>query len=1220
MGRSERAAARWGVALAAVSAGLLAAGAFGAQSAAAAAAPPPLWKKCETGSGAGQCIIPRGIAADPNAPGSVYVADQNNHRVDEFNAFGEFVKAWGWDVDATTPGSGFEVCSAESGDVCQAGSVGGGAGQFGEAPEGVAVDSSGDVYVVDESNLRVEKFDPTAGPEEKGVEFLRMWGKGVNSGSSGNPDLCTNAGPPTDICGAGSEGTGDGQFSEWPAVGVGSYIAAGPGDTIYVGDKERIQEFNPSGEFTGKIEGGALSGKNVQSLAVDEEGNPYVAFSKDFTHSEKGVLKLNPATGAEVCKMQGGEAAAENPRAIATDGSGHVYVFDQEEEGVEHPLRHPRIRQFEASGCAESGQPFGEGEVKESTGLAVGEACLAKGANFYVSNSEQFNSFVRAYGEAADDPECTTAPGPPEIDDQYAVSVDSNGAELKAAINPRFEADTRYFVQYGTAECSEGGCTEEQPAAPGSLLSAKKVGEPLTSAGVFLGGLAPHTTYHYRFVAESGANQGEPVRGVGGKVGEDGAEGTFTTSQAIAPERCPNEAFRTGFSAALPDCRAYEMVSPVDKGNGSTIVLCAVSCSAAAGFDESALKGEGLTYSSYRAFSGAESSPFSVQYIANRSREGGWVSTPISPPASNVPINGGVTGLDTPFKVFTPNLCQSWLSYLAEPPLDPLAAPGHYNLYRRDRCGEAVGYEALIRGERDTESAPELQGISTDGSCAVFRVADQLTPDAAPPALPKQQIYEDCGGALQLVSVLPEGEPSKLENSAGTTTQTGFDNGREHTVDHATSADGSRVYWTAKAGPGGPPSQGLGTLYLRENADQPPTASGECSEAEPSAACTIKVSAGSTAQFWTADEEGDKAIYSEGPDLYEFDAEGEPPASHLIAHEFIGLAGASEDASRLYLVSREELDNGATKGSPNLYLEEGGTFSFIATLSSVDVSGELSPIAASPRKHTAQVSPDGGQIAFMSNSKELSELTAGYDNTDLNNGRADAEVYLYDADAGEGRLICASCNPTGARPAGGLYLLGKEELASLQAAASIPTWETSLYDPRVLSANGRRLFFDSFEALVPEDTNGVEDVYEWEAAGEGGCSEEEGNFNPTSGGCLRLISSGQSPSASEFIDADETGTDAFFETSASLLPQDPGLVDIYDARVGGGFPPPPAPPAPCEGEACQHPSAPPAEVTPSSSSYVGPGNETPHRKKAKKHKKKKAKHHHGGAHGRSTGR
>ena len=222
----------------------------------------------------------------------------------------------------------------------------------------------------------------------------------------------------------------------------------------------------------------------------------------------------------------------------------------------------------------------------------------------------------------------------------------------------------------------------------------------------------------------------------------------------------------------------------------------------------------------------------------------------------------------------------------------------------------------------------------------------------------------------------------------------------------------------------------------------------------------------------------------------------------------------------------------------------------------------------------------GGKAAVFSSTQALS----GYDNTDRSTGEADAEVFLYAAEGngGGGKLVCASCNPSGARPRG-VVIQGQP------TAAQIPASENTLYAPRVLSANGARLFFESFDALVPADTNGRKDVYEWEAPGEGSCTTSSAAYAPSDGGCVYLISSGQSALDSEFIDAGPSGSDVFFATLSSLVPQDFGLRDIYDARIDGGLPVPQKS-AECEGEACQPSPQAPAAQTPASSAYRGPGN------------------------------
>ena len=462
---------------------------------------------------------------------------------------------------------------------------------------------------------------------------------------------------------------------------------------------------------------------------------------------------------------------------------------------------------------------------------------------------------------------------------------------------------------------------------------------------------------------------------------------------------------------------------------------------------------------------------------------------------------------------------------------------------------------------------------------------------------------------VRLISALPDGSPSTDNNSAGTAYNTQFPPpGGPEGADQlagAVAGNGSRVFWTAHATVN-PTIGGPGAVYVRLNADREPTASGECSEAEAAKACTLEVSgavSGEPARFWGASPDGSRALFTveSGPaaGLYLFDVQaalaGEE-ATRKIAGEALGVVGASEGLSRVYFASREadaaEEAEGAVAGEPNLYLYEAGevpSYAFVARLAEADVATGISvtpaPVNERPDRRTARVSPGGGTLAFMSTSAALAREVAGYDNTDRASGEADAEIYRYRAAAGA--LDCVSCNPGGARPAGRKVKAGD---GFLWAAAWLAPWENSLYAPRGLSADGKRLFFDSYEALVPADTDGSADVYEWEQPGAGDCTTARSSYIPASGGCLALISSGRSPSDSEFIDASPDGRDAFFLTAASLVPQDPGQIDLYDARELGGLPAPAAPRPPCEGEACQGAAPAPGPFAPASSSYSGPGN------------------------------
>jgi hypothetical protein len=248
------------------------------------------------------------------------------------------------------------------------------------------------------------------------------------------------------------------------------------------------------------------------------------------------------------------------------------------------------------------------------------------------------------------------------------------------------------------------------------------------------------------------------------------------------------------------------------------------------------------------------------------------------------------------------------------------------------------------------------------------------------------------------------------------------------------------------------------------------------------------------------------------------------------------------------------------------------------------------------------------------------ELT-GYDNHDAASARLDEEVFLYHAPPGVGEagtLICASCNPTGGRPHGvefsdleasgghvGLAGGGSREWPPSQwLAASVPSWTSNLYQSRYLSDNGR-LFFNSSDALVPQDTNETEDVYEYEppagaeAAGSDTCSAGAPTYSPRSDGCIALISSGRSSEESSFLDASEDGDDVFFLTGAKLAPQDVDkALDVYDAHVCSASAPCAAPPATkeatCEeNDFCQATAEAPKGQTPGSLSFEGPENLVP---------------------------
>jgi NHL repeat/WD40-like Beta Propeller Repeat len=355
-----------------------------------------------------------------------------------------------------------------------------------------------------------------------------------------------------------------------------------------------------------------------------------------------------------------------------------------------------------------------------------------------------------------------------------------------------------------------------------------------------------------------------------------------------------------------------------------------------------------------------------------------------------------------------------------------------------------------------------------------------------------------------------------------------------------------------------------------------------------------------------------------------------------------GVLGASEEEGgagfNVYFVADGALAPGASTGhcpfsaeetapvgtTCNLYMDHYNGSDWQATKLIAVLSSEDRPDWQSTGQYddltelTSRVSPNGTYLAFMSD-----RSLTGYDNEDVSSKpagerRLDEEVYLYDASSES--LICASCNPSGAQPTGVLDRKNAGEGLGLVVdrprtwetpgvdswlAGSLPGWTSlsskrSLYQSHYLSNEGR-LFFNSADALVPvaqptrlETVNeaelevGVENVYEYEPVGDGGCDRV--------GGCVGLISSGSSDRESAFLDASADGNDVFFLTAASLVPQDADSnFDVYDAHVCEPASPCVTPSTvtstSCEDEAC-HPSYSPQPTfaAPATATFSGSSN------------------------------
>jgi hypothetical protein len=334
-----------------------------------------------------------------------------------------------------------------------------------------------------------------------------------------------------------------------------------------------------------------------------------------------------------------------------------------------------------------------------------------------------------------------------------------------------------------------------------------------------------------------------------------------------------------------------------------------------------------------------------------------------------------------------------------------------------------------------------------------------------------------------------------------------------------------------------------GNLYLREGNE------------------TLQVDAalagGGTFELASAD--GAVAFFSKGAHLYRYEAPGGTLTDLTPGGGVTGVLGASADGAYLYYLS-----------AAGVFLRHGATTTLVAAGGSA-----AAPSSYPAATGSARVSADGTRLAFLS-----AAALNGFD------PKGATEVYLYSTAGG---LRCVSCN------SGGKVPLGPASIPGAVANGS----SLRVYKPRALSASGNRLFFDTKDALLAADVNKAPDVYQWEAQGSGSCA--------AAGGCVDLISSGRNPAGATFVDASADGADVFFLTDESLVPSDPSAVDLYDARVGGGFPVPEAP-IDCIGDACQAVPGVAEDPTPGTSLARAVGNPPLSFPKPKKPHRKK--HHH----------
>lgn len=1148
------------------------------------------------GAGSGQLTRPAGVAVN-DATHDVYVVDNGNNRVEKFDSAGSTI-----------------LCEFN-------GSPSAPTGAFSEPTE-IAVDNSGnpldpsneDVYVVDRGHGVIDKFDssctyvgqvtgagnPTV-PFQEGEDEPPRAIQGVTIDSNGSLWVSVQNGPIYNFSdalenkysserstafGGALEGlaidskdnlyfnVGSGKFAKVNAAGetlispIGGdekafRVAVDPiGDEVYLDNIETIEAFN-------------LSGAPIESCLGALRncfGGGLLEFSKGVAvDASNGTVYVTDQTADKVLIFEGitlpsvtiGRLSEQHTKSVTLNG-----IVSPEEREVTSCV-------FEYGTTT----AYGQSVPCSPASLGSGKTPVPVSAHLegLVPETEYHYRLVAKNAAPVSNPtpDQTFFTGP-LLSGEYVVDVASSSATLKVPIDPN-GGETHYYLEYGQT-AAYGNYAPLPP--PGNNLGSA-VGEQKIS--LHIQNLEAATSYHYRFVAIQDNEAFEE------------SDHVFTTQNVS--------------TATLPDGRAWELVSPVNK-KGVLIELLE-----SGGQVQAAMDGGGISYLTDGAsISANPAGKIELAQVLSRRGAAGWNSVDLTLPnrlTGNEEAAGELFHPQFEYRLFSPDLSRSAVEpqQLGTPPLSPGVT--ERTLYLRDNATKIFSplvsaanvpfgtkiEEPLFVGLAASEFEMHFLAATPDLNHVVFKTPMALTPGAIDeeniednvPGRVQWNLYEWSGGRLQLVNILPApGEevahgraptvpPVRL---AGTTSAAGLGRGG---AQRSVSEDGRRIAWTW-GDPYAEPTQYAG-LYVRDMVEE----------------STVRVG-GATAVYQTMNSDGSKIFFLENGDLYEYDFNTETKTDLTESHgsgessanvqEVV--SDVSEDGSYIYFVAKGILASGAASDGNNMYLlhdkgSSGWTLVYIATLSDEDKptwygENDGAPFLAAMG---SRVSPNGRYLAFMSN-----HSLTGYDNTDAVTGEPDEEVYLYDAQ--QGKLVCASCDPTGARPTGVLddetaelfvdrpgnwtarHNTGKNKGTNHRLAGSIPGWDNlnnspATYQPRYLSNSGR-LFFDSPIKLASQDTNGLEDVYEYEPEGIPtnslySCAKASVTFSESADGCIGLVSSGTSGAESAFYDASDSGNDVFFATTGKLVGEDYDKgYDVYDAHVCSDAVPCPAaskPPLQC---------------------------------------------------------
>jgi hypothetical protein len=690
-------------------------------------------------------------------------------------------------------------------------------------------------------------------------------------------------------------------------------------------------------------------------------------------------------------------------------------------------------------------------------------------------------------------------------------------------------------------------------------------------------------TYRFEYSKDGGATwtelEGEDTSGAREQIviGEelDGLSPSTTYSYRFSVENEVGEpiqqggvkSFSTRSSTEMsPPARGIELVNSPDKGNQ------AANAHSIPARETTVLSpdGEKVLWS---VSGGAPEGNVGTgaTYLARRTPSG-WTSTSLVPPAAQQ-IGGGE--LQYKLLATTPDFSRLLFRAAGSTVLNHAENPTALRLDDSQHQEVLTSFE----GEFEMDTAE----MTDDGAHILV-----LTPNL--------ELTDIGSGTPETVSIMPDGTPAQCLQGESLSN-------RQWQPDYHTmaSTDASRVYFNAQ--PDGSGCSGLFGLYERNRE------SGQTTLIDPgvvgkSPELIRATPDGRSAYFLTASRL-DPADANSHLDVYRWDEASResscltcvvPDANVEVTSSlsnFYSSVLVSDDFSHVYFESGEQLIAGlGEQGDRNLYSLSDGRLDFVADI------GDEETLKVYPR-----LSENGNALLFKASaSRALSADRVATSCIDVLGGESGPCEELYRYDDRDGSLECVSCRPEGTTNQSEGSRFGLPQL-----------------DYR-LSGDGGTIAFLTPEPLVRADVNHDLDIYEWRD------------------GALRLITDGvsdeaslSSPSRPEVIAADRSGDNVLF----GLVPPEGGLtgfehdgqLNLYDARIGGGFEPP-SPVVHCVEDSCQGPlRAAPGTASSSSSSFAGHGNLASKAKQgrcarkrgkarrrcvaeSKRHKKKRGRHSH----------